>query len=69
MGQRRLAPTELTDPLPGQLKNSPKKMANIQNQFDKDKVTQIIEKLSQRGDPTAGLDNMMNNRHTQGQKV
>ena len=60
MGQRRLAPTELTDPMLGQLMNSPTKMANIQNQFYKDKATQIQEKLPQRGDPITGLDKMMN---------
>ena len=56
------APTELTDSMTGQLTNSPKKMANIQNQFYKDKVTQIRDKLPQRGDPTAGLRNMMTKR-------
>ena len=63
------APTELTDPMNVQLTNSPKKMANIQNQFYKDKVTQIREKLLLRGDPTVGLENMMTKRPHQGQKV
>ena len=35
------APTELTNPLPGQQTNSPKQMANIQNKYYKDKVAKI----------------------------
>ena len=53
------APTQLTDPLTGQITNSPKKMADIQNQYYKDKVRKIREKLPKRGDPTAGLQKLM----------
>ena len=56
------APTELTDPVTGQQTNSPKKMANIQNQYYKDKVAQIRGKLPEQGDPTAGLQKIMNKR-------
>ena len=56
------APTELTDPITGQQTNLPTKMANIQNQYYKEKVAQIRKKLPERGDPTAGLRNIMNKR-------
>ena len=56
------APTELTDPDTGQLTNSPQRMANIQNKYYKNKVSQIRGKLPQRGDPTAVLRGFMNKR-------
>ena len=54
--------TELTDPQTGQQTNSPKNMANIQNQYYKEKVHNIREKLFTRGDPTAGLKKLMDER-------
>ena len=56
------APTELTDPVTGQLTNSPKRMADIQNRYYKDKVSKIRDKLPRRGDPTAGLRDIMNKK-------
>ena len=55
-------PTDLTDPVTGQHTNSPKRMANIQNQYYRDKVAQIRGKLPEIGDPTASLRKMMKKR-------
>ena len=56
------SPTMLTDPNTGQQTNSPKNMANIQNQFYADKVSKIRQKLPKIGDPTKTLRDMMNKR-------
>ena len=49
------APTELTDPETGQLTNSPKKMADIQNHYYINKIKKIRQKLPPQGDPTSNL--------------
>ena len=56
------APTELTNPLPGQQTNSSKKVGNIQNKYYKDKVAKIRQKLPAKGNPTAGLHKLMEER-------
>ena len=56
------APTELTNPVTGQQTNSPKQMADIQNQYYKDKVKEIRSKLPAKGDPTAGLRKLIEER-------
>ena len=66
------APTELTDPATGQLTNSPKKMAEIQNQYYIEKIQKIRQKLPPQGDPTSNLRNLMKEKeqiHTDGLSI